>query len=253
MLGRVYGLMKISLSVRVYIAAIIAGGSIVIAAAAFSLYKANEIQSIWLDFNQSRAEKNQVLRALREQVGFGGMIHNYKNYILRKNLSDKEKVIFSLGGSKATVSQYKTLPLSKPELNAIIDIENTLDAYETALNIVEKKIDEGLTAKEIDRLVKIDDSFALAGLETLEKNIHSNTKNIVHTQSSKSHLITDIRKEIGYGGMIHSYKNYILRHDIKLKQMATKSVRLTLQYLESYSAHQLNDVESVAVKQTDNQ
>lgn len=241
--------MKISLSVRLYIAAIISGGSIVIAAAVFSLYKANDIQSIWLDFNQSRSEKNQVLRALREQVGFGGMIHNYKNYILRKKLSDKEKVIFSLGGSKATVSRYKTFPLNKSELNAIIDIENTLDAYETALNTVEKKIKEGLSAKDIDRLVKIDDSYAHAGLEVLEKNIPRNSNNKAQIQSSKSHLITNIRKELGYVGMIHFYKNYILRHDLELKLKAIQNINATLLYLEKYSKLQLNDKESVAIKQ----
>jgi len=218
--------MKITSSVRLYIAAIIAGGSVVIAAAVFSLYKVKDVQSVWFDFNQSRSEKNRVLNALREQIGFGGMIHNYKNYILRKDLLHKEKVFLSLGGAKATLSRYKTLPLNNNELIALNDIANTLSAYEAAVETVQTKIQQGYSAKQTDKIVKIDDALALRGLESLEKNIHFNTPPENSKRVSKSHLITSIRQELGYGGMIHFYKNYILRHDVALKVKAAEKMNL---------------------------
>jgi len=239
--------MKITSSVRLYIAAIIAGGSVVIAAAVFSFYKASDVQSVWFDFNQSRSEKNRVLNALRQQIGFGGMIHNYKNYILRKDLLHKEKVFLSLGGAKATLSRYKILPLNEEELIAINNIANTLLSYESALEIVDAKIKLSFSAKQIDKIVKIDDAAALVGLESLEKNTHLYLLDNNSTQVSKSHLITSIRQELGYGGMIHFYKNYILRHDAALKVKAAEKMNLSLQYLESYSAYELNIKEKDAL------
>lgn len=240
-------LVKINSSVKLYVAAIIAGGSIVIAAALFSLYKAENIQSIWLDFNQSRSEKNRVMSALREQIGFGGMIHNYKNYILRKDQLHKEKVLFSLGGAKATLSRYKTLPLNNEEKISINNINTTIVSYENTIDIIEKKIKQGYTAKQIDKVVKIDDALALIGFEALERNIHLNAINNNPILDSKSHLITSIRQNLGYGGMIHFYKNYILRHDVKLKYKAEYNLNSTLKYIESYSSHELNDIESKAI------
>lgn len=239
--------MKINSSVKLYVAAIIAGGSIVIAAAVFSLYKADDIQLIWLDFNQSRSEKNRVLSALREQIGFGGMIHNYKNYILRNDQLHKEKVLFSLGGAKATLSRYKTLPLNNEEKIAINNIESTLVAYENAVDIIQNKIKQGNTAKQIDKIVKINDALALTGFETLERNIHLHSINKNTVLDSKSHLITNIRQNLGYGGMIHFYKNYILRQDSTLKYKAIENLNLTLQDIENYSILELNEKEAKAI------
>jgi len=233
------------------------GGSVVVAAAGFSFYKASGIQSFWADFDQNRSEKGRVLNALRKQIGFGGMIHNYKNYILRKNEDNKEKVLFSLGGAKAKLAEYKTLPLNKDELAAIGNVYNTLSAYESALATISKKNAEGLAAKEIDKLVIIDDRLAFSGMETLEKNIKLHTafidlkhgdEQLGHSlENSKVHLIAEIREKLGYGGMIHFYKNYILRHDIKYKNQAAINLALAIRYVDIYSGLELNEIEKHAI------
>jgi hypothetical protein len=104
--------MDISSSVKLYIFLIVIGGTIIISAAGFSLYKASDIQSAWLDFDENRSDKNRALLALRKQIGFGGMIHNFKNYLLRKNLENKKQVHLSLGGAKASLDRYKILSLN---------------------------------------------------------------------------------------------------------------------------------------------
>lgn len=181
---------------------------------------------------------------MRKQVGFGGMIHNYKNYLLRKDLLHKEKVLLSLGGAKATLSRYKTLPLNDDELIAINNIANTLHAFESSLDT---KIKLNFSAKQIDKIVKIDDAAVLAGLKSLEQNAHTHLLDNDPIEASKSHLVTRIRQEMGYGGMLHFYKNYILRHDAGLKVKAEENLNASLQYLKNYSSHSLNKKERDAV------
>jgi PAS domain S-box-containing protein len=231
--------MDISSSVKLYIFLIVIGGTIIISAAGFSLYKASDIQSAWLDFDENRSDKNRALLALRKQIGFGGMIHNFKNYLLRKNLENKKQVNLSLGGAKASLDRYKILSLNNNEINAINIIEDTLLAYEEALNVIDKKINEGKSIREIDAAVKIDDTGALLSIEILSKENSANS-----LSKSKSYLLSLIRKELGYGGMIHFYKNYILRSDENFKHRARASLNFALNYIDEYSKKNLSVFET---------
>lgn len=235
--------MKISSAVKIYITAIIMGGAVVVGAAGFSLYKATEVQSIWSKFDNSRSDKNRAIRALREQIGFGGMIHHFKNYLLRRNPENKEQVLLSLGGAKATLARYKLLLLNDEELNAISEIKKTLLSYEIAIDRIDGKNTEGKSAKEIDQIVRIDDSLAFNALAVLEKNIHSEKHGNEYLYYLKPHIITDIRKELGYGGMIHFYKNYILRNNSVLKDRALEKIEQTLKHIKKYSTHKLSGEE----------
>lgn len=235
--------MKISSAVKIYITAIIMGGAVVVGAAGFSLYKATEVQSIWSKFDNGRSDKNRAIRALREQIGFGGMIHHFKNYLLRRNPENKEQVLLSLGGAKATLARYKLLLLNDEELNAISEIKKTLLSYEIAIDRIDGKNTEGKSAKEIDQIVRIDDSLAFNALAVLEKNIHSEKQGNEYLYYLKPHIITDIRKELGYGGMIHFYKNYILRNNSVLKDRALEKIEQTLKHIKKYSTHKLSGEE----------
>lgn len=240
--------MNIASSVKLYILLLVIAGAIIFSAAGYTLLKTSDIQNVWVDFNQNRSDKNRSIRALREQIGFGGMIHNFKNYLLRRNIKNKEQVLLSLGGAKATLARYKLLLLSKEEIKAIEDISQTLVLYDVALNRIDELSYEGKNAKQIDQLVKVDDTAALEAMAVLETNMHEHANNEHSMDNSKTHLITNIREELGYGGMIHFYKNYILRDDQSLRENAYSKINNTLHYIDEYSKNDLSENESEAIK-----
>ena len=231
--------MNIASSVKIYIASIAIGGAVIISAAGFSLYKASDIHSAWQGFDENRSDRNRALLALRKQIGFGGMIHHFKNYLLRKNLENKKQVYLSLGGAKASLERYKILNLIDDEINAINIIEDTLSAYEVALTVIDKKFYEGKSIREIDSVVKVNDDGALKALDMLSK-----VNGLNGFSESKSFLLSGIRKELGYGGMIHFYKNYILRSDIKFRDKAKNNLDNALVFIDKYSTKNLSVFET---------
>lgn len=183
-------------------------GSLLIWVSSVSLSKTEKIQGIWVEFEQHRNEKLSVLITLRRELGYGGMIHQFKNYILRQRLDDAKKITSSIGGAKAALTQYKSLQRNENEDLAILQIEQSLDAYQNAINKIASLIGQQKTARQIDYTVKIDDSFALEALKSLENEAEISN----NIDSSKPRLLSLLRTAMGYGGLIHNFKNYILRY-----------------------------------------
>lgn len=166
------------------------------------------VATTWTEFKVVRSEKARLGGQLRSALGYGGMIHNYKNYILRGGDYLRENTRAQIGGVEMVLEQYGGLPLNGTERAALENIQATIIAYQNALDVVEgmKLADE--SGAKTDVVVKIDDGLALRGLETLR--IESIPKDSA-PPVSRARLILQIQALLGYGGMIHNVKNYVLR------------------------------------------
>ena len=183
----------------------------------------DEIQQSWSEFRSQNNEKARLVNSLYQVLGYGGMIHDFKNYILRKDISDFIKVERSMGAAQSVVKQYIALGNSPTETLIFSDIQATLDNYQHAIILVKDSIDEKKTSIEIDNLVKVDDELALRGLKLLQAEI-VNLHPYFGDKTNKPVLASALYAEFGYGGMIHSFKNYILRHDLKYKENTISSI-----------------------------
>ncbi|MCW9015142.1 MAG: GGDEF domain-containing protein [Gammaproteobacteria bacterium] len=182
-----------------------------------------EINSSWLSFRAQHAEKARLLNSLNGGLGYGGMIHNFKNYILRKDFNHYVKLERSLGAAQSIVKQYYALSTLPAEKIALNDIRAMLNNYQTALELIQTEISKGSTSREIDNLARIDDTLALRGLrvlhsEIIQEHVYFNDK------KQKPVLAAYLRSELGYGGMIHSFKNYLLRHNDTYRESALDSI-----------------------------
>ena len=77
--------MRLRSVIYIYIVLLALVGTFIVMSAKFSLSKASDIQYIWQNFEKLQSEKSISLHALHAELGFGGMIHNFKNYLLRQN------------------------------------------------------------------------------------------------------------------------------------------------------------------------
>ncbi len=207
----------------------------------------NEINELWISFKSQNTEKARLINSLHGRLGYGGMIHDFKNYVLRKDFSHFVKLQQSMGAAQSIVKQYYALSSTPAEKLVLNDMQDMLDNYQVSLELVRQEITKGSTSQEIDQQVKIDDSRALRGLQVLRSEIVSKYEYYKDKQQ-KPVLAADLRIELGYGGMIHSFKNYILRYEKKYRDNALKSITNAELIINNYYNLQPSSGEKTALQ-----
>jgi len=226
-------------------------GGLVIALTSYGLHNSYKIQSRWLSFQKAHTHKDRALSALYGEIGYGGMIHNFKNYLLRQNPDNANTVMLRIGGAKAAIALYRSLGVNQQEKEALDNISRNLDAYEQALRSISALIKNNKTVKEIDQLVKIDDRPALDGLATLLKLTSSHTLDDLD-DVSRYEVISVLRRALGFGGMIHHFKNGILRADPAAISLAKSRLELAKQAVQRYLSFAPRSIELTAIKNIQN-
>lgn len=204
------------------------------------------IDDTWKLYQSDRSDKSRLESALRAEIGYGGMIHDFKNYILRNDPIYMETIHKDIGSAEAIINQYRLLELSNAELIALNDIQKVISAYEEVHVDIAHLFSMGYSITQLDNLVKIDDEPALKGLISLRKEVRTNLPD--DTPLSKARVSADLRGAIGYGGMIHDYKNYILRHDEVYKKNTHLSLKSAYAAIDQYHTLKPNYSEIAALK-----
>lgn len=68
------------------------------------------------------------------------------------------------------------------------------------------------------------------------------------TAGHKTHLLNNLRRELGFVGFIHAYKNFVLRGNAEYAEQARKHGKAALGLLDDYGALGLSDDEVAAMK-----
>lgn len=129
----------------------------------------SDISEQWVENDQALIEKGVLLHRLDYHLGYGGLIHNFKNYVLRGEENLIAEVESDGKQIKEIIATYKTLPLSREEREAIMIVESTVNRY--LFNFTraqELRSTTGIAPDEIDTSVRIDDTPALEALLILE-------------------------------------------------------------------------------------
>jgi len=212
-------------------------------------YLANEskhLEKSWHDYQLEFSEKARLTSQLNSILGYGGIIHAFKNMVLRRDLSKHDKLHSEMGAADIILVQYSTLSITERERAAIDDIRSTLDKYRHALEVVSKAIIQGKNASAIDQMVRIDDTIALRGVTALrEENLM--LRRGATEEVGKALYVSELRSHLGYGGMIHAYKNYILRKDERHGDVARLSLQKALSAIREFRVIGANGSEVLAL------
>ena len=186
-------------------------------------------------------KKVSILTALRAAMGYGGMIHNFKNYVLRGSKETSIAFDESVQVSRSLLKEYKTYPMNNDEQFAIDSIGNVISAYVENRLLIKAIKNEGDTPEATDKQVKVDDNIAIESLLFLD-NVNSSAT------SGKQQIASKIRALLGYNGFIHHYKNYLLRKDNYRRNRAEGALNEVVKVIDLYRLHTLTAGESSALQ-----
>lgn len=131
----------------------------------------NRFQSIdqsWRTYASEADRRGELLSRIRGLIGYGGIIHNFKNYVLRQDPAYLAQARTQLTDFKAAIAEYRQSQPSADELAALKAIEQTMARYESKLPIAIEAARDKWTPVETDKLVKVDDRAALAALAAID-------------------------------------------------------------------------------------
>lgn len=138
----------------------------------FLLYLSMETRQTWNDYSIHSEGRTTALSELHRAVGYGGFIHNFKNYVLRKDSELLSRLSQDIERIDTALLRYSKLPLSSVEKRSLAIISDVLGQYRANLTIAEKAIRVGLSSGEIDRQVRVNDEAALQAFRALQQEAY---------------------------------------------------------------------------------
>ncbi len=155
----------------------------------------------------SKAERDDLLNTLQELVGYGGMIHDFKNYLLRGDEHYLRRFSLGMIRLQAVIERYRNLPNLSPSIIGHLDtIESTFLEYRDAIPLIKRLRSEGVPPHEIDSRIRISDPTSLAAFSQLRKGVgdldtstwwSAATRRIGLIRSVESEMRFDIESFIG--------------------------------------------------------
>lgn len=137
------------------------------------------IEKGWEEYSHAADPRGIWISKIRGYFGYGGLIHNFKNYVLRHDPVYAATLRIQTRNLLQTIDAYlSSVPASDlVERNALLRIRAVVGEYSRNVAIITKDITLGKSAEEIDADVRVDDTAALAALGLLERHWSNRRKN----------------------------------------------------------------------------
>ncbi len=142
-----------------------------------------------------KMKKDSYLAEIKESLGFGGLIHSFKDFMLNPQDNYLNKIQKNHTRISRAIKDYKKLEnLDKEEIALLLDIESIIDSYMS-------KAYEGLSVNNTKEL----DEKGLEALNKLSKNIYGgnvskweeeSTKRLVSFEKIKEKIVEDMITDI---------------------------------------------------------
>ena len=120
-------------------------------------------------------KKKIIISKIKELVGYGGFIHNFKNYVIRGNQKYALKVKKQYTQLMALIKKYNNLGnISSSEKKLLTNIKSVFTKYFNGLPEVIKLNTEGIIVRKLDKIIKVSDEPAIKALNKLDNSFFTN-------------------------------------------------------------------------------
>jgi len=157
----------------------------------------------------NKAQRNDALNGLQILIGYGGFIHNFKNYVIRGDDYYAKRVKQQLEKAYMQIQAYQLLPnINTKERQALDTINHTLHKYQDKLPLIAAMKIKQAPVSEIDQAVKVNDQPALSAIDYLRQNItRHNPKDWWKNATQRLNLIHQVSSSIAEDLILLSKQN----------------------------------------------
>jgi PAS domain S-box-containing protein len=156
-----------TLSMAMTIAGLLLAGSLVLISNV-AVQSALRVGETWTEFSTGPAQKATYLSQLRGAIGYGGVEHDFRSYILRRDRQRLVSIQTKIRDVVIFTEAYRSLGVNAAEDDALQRIERVIGEYHQKVSTAEQMVADGATAREIDDVVVADEEAALAALTILD-------------------------------------------------------------------------------------
>ncbi len=117
------------------------------------------------------SKRRFFLKQIVKLTGYGGLIHDFKNFLLRKDSKYEISFMSNYNKFKVYINSYKELDISSTELLLINKIEFVFDKYFNNLKIIKLNNKYKNNPNNIDKIVEINDKDAIESINKLSHYI----------------------------------------------------------------------------------
>ncbi len=128
------------------------------------------IKAGWQEYSHTADPRGIWISEIRGFLGYGGMIHNFKNYVLRQDPIYEKALRVQTSYVLNAISSYLNANPDPLEEKALKDIRTTVEEYAAKIDQIKQDIVAGKNPKEVDSKVRVDDSAGIAALASLERH-----------------------------------------------------------------------------------
>ncbi|MEQ8832026.1 MAG: ATP-binding protein [Alphaproteobacteria bacterium] len=149
------------------------------------------IDHSWSNFAAEARNLERSVYELQSQIGYGGYIHNFKNYVLRGDRHYLDSLAEGKVRIENEIAYLKGNLRDESAQSALELLERTFNQYERGL---EEALNRGVgSIEELDALVRVDDAPALKALDMLQIAIESRVES---QRRASRDALTDARNSI---------------------------------------------------------
>lgn len=162
---------KLTITQKLTILVLINSAGLVVLGSA-ALWGLRSTKAVWFDFQQTVEARRETVRELRSQLGYGGAIHNFKNYVMRgaNEPAYLQKFAANVNAVRESINHYQSIKgTTSVEVDKLAVVLQTMENYALQSGKAEQMHREGKTIEEIDKAVRVDDKPALAALADLDR------------------------------------------------------------------------------------
>ena len=154
----------------------------------------------------NKSQKDKLISEVQAYLGYGGLIHNFKDYVLSGDENKMNKIQKFHTSVSRKLNRYRRLPnTTKEEKRLLKDIKRVFDNYlASSLDIMDAH-SLNKPIKEINSMIEIDDAKAIKSLNLLSSNMYgvdsekwflSSSNRIDYFNSLSNSLAVNIKKYI---------------------------------------------------------
>ena len=229
--------------------------SIIVIYGAFVIYSAmtiskntGEAEKFWTKYQDISSTRASAFNSIVKAMGFGEMIHLYKDYVVRKNPKKVAKIRVSIGKVHAAIDQYRDAAITTAERTALRQIKKVVDEYASNLLDAVSMIDQGYSSRQIDKVVTVDFNPAISGLAKLRAEVKAHRLEQTE-QQSRVELMGEFQRALGFNGMIHHFEDFLLTQKQDLVEKVKQSVADIQVAADKYRNFDLVPSEDLALKE----